>query len=96
MTKEYLKKCANKLMFEMKESEYETLSKEFDTILEQMDIISSIKDIDKTEPMFFPFPLEKDLAEDEYIDYDTLTQDEVLVNAKRTYDDQVKVPKVVE
>ncbi len=33
ITLELLKNCANNLMFDMKEEEYETLDKEFDTLI---------------------------------------------------------------
>lgn len=93
--KEDLKRYANLLMFDMNEVEYDTLEKEFKTILKQMDHIAEIKDIEKVEPMTFPFPLEgATLREDEVGAY--LTVGEVLDNAKEEVDDQVKVPKVVD
>lgn len=93
--KEDLKRYANLLMFDMDEDEYDTLEKEFKTILKQMDHIAEIKDIEKVEPMTFPFPLdEATLREDEVGAY--LTVGEVLDNAKEEVDDQVKVPKVVD
>ena len=55
VSKSELEILAKKLMFEMKDSEYETLEKEFDIILKQMDLIGNIKDIDKVSPMTFPF-----------------------------------------
>ena len=36
---ETLKKYAGKLLFDMKEEEYETLQKEFDVIIKQMELI---------------------------------------------------------
>ena len=36
--KEKLKQYANKLMFDMDDSEYQTLQEEFDVILKQMDL----------------------------------------------------------
>ena len=42
ITKEKLKVYANKLMFDMEDSEYETLLKEFDVILKQMGKIGEI------------------------------------------------------
>ena len=45
ITKEKLKVYANKLMFDMEDSEYETLLKEFDVILKQMDKIGEIEEI---------------------------------------------------
>ena len=93
--KEDLKRYANLLMFDMDEVEYDTLEKEFKTILKQMDHIAEIKDIEKVEPMTFPCPLEgATLREDEVGNY--LTVGEVLDNAKEEVDDQVKVPKVVD
>ena len=93
--KEDLKRYANLLMFDMDEVEYDTLEKEFKTILKQMDHIAEIKDIEKVEPMTFPFSLEEaTLREDEVGNY--LTVGEVLDNAKEEVDDQVKVPKVVD
>ena len=93
--KEDLKRYANLLMFDMDEVEYDTLEKEFKTILKQMDHIAEIKDIEKVEPMTFLFQNEDaTLREDEVGNY--LTVGEVLDNAKEEVDDQVKVPKVVD
>ena len=95
--KEKLKKYANKLMFDMEDSQYSTLQEEFDTILKQMDLISNIPNISNVEPMFFPFINEDvELREDVVIENDELTVEEVLLNAKSVSKDQVKVPKVVE
>ena len=91
---EKLKDYANKLMFDMKDEEYQTLQEEFDIILKQMDLIGKIDGIEKVSPMTFPFPnTDAVLREDEEGDY--LTVSEVLENAKHQIDDQVKVPKVV-
>ena len=94
ISKSELESLAKKLMFEMNDDEYETLKKEFDVILKQMDLIGNIKGIDKVEPMTFPFDLELNddyLREDVYnneIDFDTasLIADEfgVKVNKKET------------
>ena len=95
--KEKLKKYANKLMFDMEDSQYSTLQEEFDIILKQMDLIGNIPNISNVEPMFFPFINEDvELREDAVIENDELTVDEVLMNAKSVSKDQVKVPKVVE
>lgn len=95
--KEKLKKYANKLMFDMEDSEYETLQEEFDIILKQMDLIGKIENIKDVEPLFFPFKnTDAILREDEDDEGETLTVDEVLSNAKNVLKDQIKVPKVVE
>ena len=51
LTKDY----AAKLMFDMDDSEYETLQEEFRTILKQMDLIENIPNIKDVQPMSFPF-----------------------------------------
>lgn len=92
--KEKLKSYANKLMFDMDDSEYQTLQEEFDIILKQMDLIGKIDGIDRVSPMTFPFVnTDVSLREDEVGDY--LTVGEVLENCKHQVEDQVKIPKVV-
>ena len=91
---EKLKDYANKLMFDMDDSEYETLALEFEVILKQMDLIDKIDGIEKVDPMFFPnedFSLR--LRDDEDISV-TDTKD-ALANAKDVLANQIKVPKVV-
>lgn len=95
MDKETLKMLANKLMFTMNEDEYDTLNEEFETILKQMDLIGNIKDIDKVEPMVYPFEkssvkLREDIVAEE------LEIDEILQNSQEKLYNQVKLPKVVE
>jgi len=95
MNKDELKMLANKLMFTMPESEYDTLLAEFDTMIKQMNLICNIDGIEKTEPMSYPFPLEGvSLREDNVID--ELPIEDILVNSGSTLYNQVKLPKVVE
>ena len=97
MTRDILEILAKKLMFEMNDLEYETLEREFEIILKQMDLIDGIKDIDNVVPMTYPFDLElddNDLREDIYnndIDFN-----DMVINVKDYDDNRVKVPKVVE
>ena len=62
-----------------------------------MDLIGNIKDIDKVEPMIFPFDLE---LNDDYLREDVynneITFDDMKINVKDYEDNRVKVPKVVE
>lgn len=94
VNKKILKDVANKLMFDMEDSQYDTLLEEFDVVLKQMDIISEIPDIDNVSPMTFPFEittsyLREDVAEE------PLSQEEALKNAKDVVDGQIRLPKVV-
>ena len=97
MDKKTLDSLAKRLMFEMNEEEYDTLSKEFDITLKQMELLNNIKDIDKVEPMFYPFDLELDdsvLREDVFSN--EICFDDMKVNVKEYEGNKVKVPKVVE
>lgn len=94
VTKEDLKKYAKLLMFDMKEEEYDTLLKEFETIEKHMALIGEIDGIEDVEPMTFPYVIyHASLRED--INKPCLTTEEVLKNTKDKKADQVKVPKVV-
>ena len=95
ITKDKLKDYASKLMFDMNDSEYETLEKEFEIILKQMDLIGKIKNIKDVEPMTFPFPIDG-VTFREDIPTDSLDIEDVLKNAKEVENSMVKVPKVVE
>lgn len=93
--KEELRVLARKLMFEMNDEEYNTLQKEFEVILKQMDLISKIDNISAIEPMTYPFELTSvSLRED--VVANLLTSEDVLLNVKSSEKNQVKVPKVVE
>ena len=95
MDKETLVMLANKLMFTMNDSEYDTLLDEFDTILKQMELIGNIDGIDSVEPMVYPFPLSDVVLREDNVS-DELEIDEILVNSGSTLYNQVKLPKVVE
>ena len=94
VTKEKLKDYAAKLMFDMDDAGYDRTLKEFETIEKHMALIDNIEGVDNVEPMTFPYEIyHATLREDEA--KDTLTNEEVLANAKDTKANQVKVPKVV-
>lgn len=95
MDKESLVVLANKLMFTMNESEYDTLLEEFDIILKQMDLIGKIPDIENVEPLIYP--IEKTFASlREDIVLEELPLEDILLNSGSTLYNQVKLPKVVE
>lgn len=92
---EVLKDAAKRLLFDMSESEYETLLKEFDIVTKQMDIIGSNKDIDKYEPMAFPFECTTSFMRED-IPEEPLSREDALKNSKRKVGGQIKLPKVVQ
>lgn len=93
--KDMLKTYANKLMFDMNDNEYETLQKEFETILKQMDLLGEIEGIKDIEPMTFPFMLDEvSLRTDEKaLNIDV---NDALKNCHDRKGDEVRVPRVVE
>lgn len=94
ITKEVLKKAANNLMFDMTDEEYETLLNEFEVIIKQMEIISSIEGVDEVEPMTFPFEVATDCLRED-VPSKPLERDVALKNAKDVVDGQIRLPKVV-
>ena len=94
ITLELLKNCANNLMFDMKEEEYETLDKEFDTLIKQMSLMDDIEGINDVEPMTFPFDCSTDYLRED-VEGEMLDSKEVLRNAKEVTANQIKLPKVV-
>ncbi len=95
--KNKLDDLAKRLMFKMNDDEYETLAKEFDVTLKQMEFIGNISNIENVEPMFYPFDLELDdscLRED--IPCNEIDFNEMLNNVKEYEGSKVRVPKVVE
>lgn len=94
ITKEILKKAANNLMFDMTDEEYETLMKEFEVIIQQMEIISTIEGVDEVEPMTFPFEVTNDYLRED-VPETPLNREEALKNAKDVVEGQIRLPKVV-
>ena len=95
MNKETLKVLADKLMFTMEDTEYETLSKEFDVILSQLDLIGEIPNISEVEPMTYPFPVDSATLREDTVS-EELEIDDILKNSGEVLYNQVKLPKVVE
>ena len=90
-----LKDAANRLLLDMSEEEYKTLLSEFDIVTRQMKAIGNNKELDKIEPMVFPFEiytteLREDVAEE------PLTREQALKNSQRKVGGQIKLPKVVQ
>lgn len=94
INKEVLKVAAHKMMFDMEENQYDTLLKDFETILKQMRYISEIPGIDDVEPMTFPFDVSINYLRED-IPLQIYSREEILKNAHSKKDDQIELPKVV-
>lgn len=95
LTKEQLKVYANKLMFDMEDKEYETLLREFDVILKQMDKIGEIEGLQDVEPMTFPY-VRDDITLRSGEDAEVVEAEILFSNANSKENNQIVVPKVVE
>lgn len=92
-SKEYFKKLANQIMFDLSDQECEELQVEFKTMIKQMELLDKI-DTTNVEPMVFPFEMPTSyLREDEVSN--VITQEDALVNAPKKANGQIIVPKVV-
>lgn len=94
ITESLLKECAHNLMFDMEEKQYQTLINEFKIVQSQFEMIGTIENLDKEEPMTFPFDctitfLREDVAST------PLKKEEVLKNAKDVLAGQIRLPKVI-
>ncbi len=97
VNKDILKDAASRLLFDMKDEEYDTLLNEFGIITKQLKLMDEIKGLNDVEPMSFPYVDESFslLREDEPVKEDEVDKEEMLQNAKVYRDGQVKLPKVV-
>lgn len=95
--KDVLKDAASRLMFDMKDEEYDTLLKEFEIITKQLKLMDDIEKIEEVEPMSFPYVDESFslLREDVPVSETLVKKEDMLNNAKVNKDGQVKLPKVV-
>jgi len=92
--KAVLKEAASKLMFDMKEEEYDTLLNEFKFVTHQMELISGIPGVDEVEPMTFPFDVTNSFLRED-IPSEPLNREEALKNASDVVEGQIRLPKVV-
>lgn len=97
VNKETLKIAAEKLLFDMEDSEYETLLNEFHVIIKQLELMDNIEDLSTYSPLSFPYVDESFslLRDDEVIEETLLNKEEILANAKEVRDGQIELPKVV-
>ncbi len=93
--KEVLKDAAHRLLFDMSEEEYDTLLDEFSIIIKQMNVIGEHPEIDKFEPMTFPFDCTTSYLRED-IPSTPLSKTEALRNANNKVGGQIKLPKVVQ
>lgn len=89
-----LRTVADKLMFDITDEQCQSLLKEFNTILKQMELIGEIDNIDEYSPMTFPFEVTSSYLRED-VASEPLNKEEALKNAKDVKDGQIRLPKVV-
>ena len=94
ISKEVLQIAASKMMFEMSDAQYNSLIKELNVFLKQVDLIGQIPNIDDAEPMTFPFDVTTTYLREDVVEA-PLTNEEALKNASDVKDGQIRLPKVV-
>ncbi|MEG0823778.1 MAG: Asp-tRNA(Asn)/Glu-tRNA(Gln) amidotransferase subunit GatC [Erysipelotrichaceae bacterium] len=93
LSKEYFKHLANDIMFDLSDQEVEELQEEFKTLMQQMELLNKI-DTSEVEPMIYPFSEPTTFIREDIVD-NVITQEEALMNAPKTREGHVLVPKVV-
>lgn len=92
-TKEYFKKLAHDIMFDINDDEAGELQEEFKLLLEQIDVLNEI-DTEGVEEMIYPFEAETSFLREDQVTC-TVSQEEALSNVASVKAGHVHVPKVV-
>ncbi|MBQ1448179.1 MAG: Asp-tRNA(Asn)/Glu-tRNA(Gln) amidotransferase subunit GatC [Erysipelotrichaceae bacterium] len=92
-SKEYFKKLALNLMFEISDEEAENIIKEFATFNEQLNIFDEI-DTEGVEEMVYPFDVETTYLREDVPDH-YLTKQEALSNVSKEVEGHFVLPRVL-
>ena len=92
-SKEYFKKLALNLMFEISDEEAENIIKEFATFNEQLKIFDQI-DTEGVEEMVYPFDVETTYLREDVPDH-YLTKQEALSNVSKEVEGHFVLPRVL-
>ena len=92
-SKEYFKRLANQIMFDLSDDEIVQLQEDFKTLTQQMELLDKI-DTEGVETMVYPFEAETTFLREDVVT-NQISQEEALLNAPKTADGQIVVPKVV-
>ncbi|MBR2825719.1 MAG: Asp-tRNA(Asn)/Glu-tRNA(Gln) amidotransferase subunit GatC [Solobacterium sp.] len=93
MNKEYFKKLAKQLMFELSDEESEDIVKEFETLNKQLALLEKVN-TDGVEPMVYPFEDETTFLREDEVTH-VISQEDALANVKDKIEGHFILPKVV-
>lgn len=91
--REYFKKLAHQLMFDLSDEEADSLVSEFGTLEGQMHLLDAVN-TDGVEEMVYPFEQETSFLREDEVD-DVISQDEAMANVKKKLEGHFVLPKVV-
>lgn len=90
---EMLRKLANQVMFDLSDSECEELREDFETYMQQIDLLNKI-DTEGVEEMVYPFDAPTVFIRDDEKEH-TISQEDAMKNVPNKSENYVIVPKVV-
>lgn len=91
--KEYFKRLANQLMFDLNDEEAEDIVKEFETLEKQLKLLDEVN-TEGVEPMDYPFEDETTFLRKDEVNH-VISQEDALANVKDKIEGHFILPKVV-
>lgn len=91
--KEFFRKLANQLMFDMTDEEIENVQAEFVVLEKQLELLETI-DTEGVEEMIYPFETPTSFMREDEVD-NVLSVEDALKNAKTARQDFIVLPRVV-
>ena len=92
-SKEYFKRLANQLMFDLNDEEAEDIVKEFETLEKQLKLLDEVN-TEGVEPMVYPFEDETTFLRKDEVNH-VISQEDALANVKDKIEGHFILPKVV-
>ncbi len=91
--REYFRKLAHQLMFDLSDEEADSIVQEFSTLEKQMALLDAVN-TDGVEEMIYPFEDDTDFLRDDVVS-NVISQDEAVSNVKKKLEGHFVLPKVV-
>ncbi len=91
--REYFRKLAHQLMFDLSDEEADSIVEEFSTLERQMALLDAVN-TDGVEEMIYPFEDDTDFLRDDVVT-NVISQDDAVANVKKKLEGHFVLPKVV-
>ncbi len=93
MEKNYFKKLANQLMFDLNTEELQDIENEFKVLTQQLDLLEEI-DTENVEPMIYPFENPTTFLREDTVE-NVISNELAMENVSKVKDGMVVVPRVL-